>query len=414
MNKAIDFPNVTVEGEVYILSKHSRSITYIIYDRISFYKPNHLPKSMSNMSMTTAKAATTMLAAVLHNPGPPSALTIQRVPLPTPTKPTDVLIRVRAFGLNRSELYTRQGLSGPAVPLPRVLGIEAVGTLESVPDPNPTNLQHGDVVVTIVGGMGRTFDGGYAEYTVVPASNVHAVDRSIVPSDVTNSAKARDFWTILGSLPETYQTAWGCLVKVMGTEPDDTLFIRGGTSTIGLAAAAIAKHKIHCRRVVATTRSPAKAEELKKTGNVDEVIIELSSSPSQLAPEVLARYPEKFTKVLDLVGCSTLRDSLKCTAFGGTVCSAGFTGDVWQFDSSLPDGGVFNPERDLPIGVCLTFFGSNAKNLAEMPFDEYLADALAGKLRMPVLAFEGLDQVVMAHEKMEASSVTAKMVVLVP
>ena len=351
-----------------------------------------------------------MLAAVLHAP---PTLRIQRYPIPTPSKPTDVLIRVRAFGLNRSELYTRQGLSGPAVPLPRILGIEAVGTLESIPDPNPTGMRKGDAVVTIMGGMGRVTDGGYAEYTCVSAENVWVVDRALVPSALSE-ASSKHFWTTLGALPETYQTAWGSLVKVMQTTSQDTLLIRGGTTTIGLAAAAIAKHKLGCKLVVATTRSETKAEEVKKTGNVDGVLIEPAPT-GKLADTVAAQYPEKFSRVLDLTGCSTLRDSLKCTSFGGVACLTGFAGGIFTFEADNPDGlGVFSPTTDIPIGSKLTFFGSNAQNLREMPFDEYLKDALEGTVTIPVVSFEGLEKVVEAHELMERSGVAGKMVVLVP
>src|ERR1700761_6938613 len=109
----------------------------------------------------------TMKAAVVHEPGGPEVLKIEELPVPQP-KAGEVLIRVKAFGVNRSEMFTRQGHS-PGVKFPRVLGIEATGEVESAPS---NEFQKGDVVVTAMGGMGRMFDGGYAEYTVVPASQV--------------------------------------------------------------------------------------------------------------------------------------------------------------------------------------------------------------------------------------------------
>ena len=109
----------------------------------------------------------TMKAAVIYEAGGPEVLKIESRPILTP-QPGEVLIRVKAFGLNRSELFTRQGLS-PGVVFPRVLGIEAVGLVEEAPGGEFTK---GEIVATAMGGMGRDFDGGYAEYTRVPGSQV--------------------------------------------------------------------------------------------------------------------------------------------------------------------------------------------------------------------------------------------------
>jgi NADPH:quinone reductase-like Zn-dependent oxidoreductase len=91
----------------------------------------------------------TMKAAVIYEPGGPEVLKIETRPIPTP-QAGEVLIRVKAFGLNRSELFTRQGLS-PGVVFPRVLGIEAVGLVEEAPGKEFTK---GEIVATAMGGMG--------------------------------------------------------------------------------------------------------------------------------------------------------------------------------------------------------------------------------------------------------------------
>src|ERR1700746_816230 len=115
-------------------------------------------------------AMSEMKAAVIYAPGGPEVLKIERRPVPTP-KPGEVLIRVKAFGLNRSELFTRRGYS-PGVQFPRVLGIEASGIVEEAPG---GEFQKGDIVATVMGGMGRAFDGSYAEYTCVPTNQVQKV-----------------------------------------------------------------------------------------------------------------------------------------------------------------------------------------------------------------------------------------------
>src|SRR5260370_26183941 len=95
---------------------------------------------------------TTRKAAVIQEAGGREVLKPETLPIPTPQN-GEVLIRVKAFGLNRSELFTRQGLS-PDVPFPRVLGIEAVGLVESAPG---NEFQHGGIVATAMGWLGRQF-----------------------------------------------------------------------------------------------------------------------------------------------------------------------------------------------------------------------------------------------------------------
>lgn len=110
-----------------------------------------------------------MKAAVIYEPGGPEVFKVESRPVLAPEK-GQVLIQVKAFGLNRSELFTRQGHS-PGVPFPRILGIEAVGIVEEAPG---EEFSKGQRVATAMGGMGRQFDGGYAEYTCVPAGQVQA------------------------------------------------------------------------------------------------------------------------------------------------------------------------------------------------------------------------------------------------
>jgi NADPH:quinone reductase-like Zn-dependent oxidoreductase len=108
-----------------------------------------------------------MRAVVLDAPGPPEALQIRELPVPSP-RAGWVLIEVKAFGINRSELVTRLGLAEGVV-FPRVPGIEATGVVAAAPG---GEFAPGQQVATMMGGMGRTFDGGYAEYTSVPAGQV--------------------------------------------------------------------------------------------------------------------------------------------------------------------------------------------------------------------------------------------------
>ena len=323
---------------------------------------------------------TTMRAVVLEAPGPLDALQICELPIPTPRSGW-VLIRVNAFGLNRSELHTRLGLA-EGVTFPRVLGIEATGIVAAAPG---GEFSVGQQVATMMGGMGRTFDGGYAEYTCVPASQVIPFDS---PLD----------WATLGAVPEMLQTAYGSLTIGLDVQSGQSLLIRGGTSAVGMAAAVLAKER--GLTVLATTRRPDRTAALTAIG-VDYVIVD----DGDIAAQVRAIIPAGVDTALELVGTPTLPDTLRATAIHGVVCFTGMLSNQWTVRD-------FYPIAYLPRGVRLTAYSGEATDLPAAVLQSFLDAVAAGRLTVPLHRTYTLDEIVTAHADMEANNATGKLVVL--
>jgi len=321
-----------------------------------------------------------MKAAVIREPGSPEVLAIEELPVPQPA-PGWILIRVKAFGLNRSELFTRQGHS-PAVRLPRVLGIEAVGIVEQAPG---GEFEPGQTVATAMGGMGRQFDGGYAEYTCVPAVQVQAISTTLD-------------WQTLGALPEMIQTAWGSLNNALQLQPGQSLLIRGGTTSVGLAAAVLAKRQ--GATVAATTRK-ANRESMLKDNGADHVFVDTG----EIALDVRRVFPDGADKVLELVGTTTLLDSLQSVARFGSVCMTGMVGNAWEFDQ-------FSPMGAIPSTVNLTTYSGGSREFIDAPLQTVVNEIRAGRMTLKIGRVFQLDDIVEAHRCMEDNAASGKIVVL--
>ena len=325
--------------------------------------------------------AKTMRAVVLKEPGPVENLEIRDLPVPEPP-PGWVRIAVKAFGLNRSELHTRLGLA-EGVTFPRVLGIEAVGVVDAAPD---TDLRPGQQVATLMGGMGRVFDGGYAEYTVVPRRQVISF-RSDLP------------WDVLGAVPETLQTAYGSLTVGLDVQRGQSLLIRGGTSSVGLAAAAIAKD--FGAIVLSTTRQADRADALKAHG-VDYPIVDTG----QVASMVRDIIRDGVDVALELVGTPTLPDTLASTRVHGTVCFTGMLSNQWI----VPN---FYPIAYLPRGVRLTAYGGGSDDLPAAVLQRYLDRLAIGEVSLGPIRVYDLKQIRQAHTDMEHNRTFGKKVVTI-
>ena len=325
-----------------------------------------------------------MKAIVITAYGDPEVLAVTELPDPEPGA-DEILISVRAFGLNHADTYMRSGSFGEVA---RVPGIECAGTV--LADPSG-RLAAGTAVVAILGGMGRTRNGSYAERVTVPAGNVVPVSTSLS-------------WTDLVALPEVYATAWAGLHQNLGLRPGQTVLVRGATSSLGQAAVNVAAE--YGAEVIATTRQPGRADLLRGLAAA-EVLID----DGHLADRV-RELGATVDCVFDLVGNSVLRDSLRIVRPRGRVCQLGFLG-------GLDPVAGFNPIADLPSGVQLSFYGSTFVlgtddfPLAEIPLADMIAKAEAGRYQAKPVRVFGFDQIIEAHRAMEQGAAAGKMVVAV-
>ncbi|KAJ7760732.1 chaperonin 10-like protein [Mycena maculata] len=307
-------------------------------------------------------------------------------PAPQP-KSGHVLIRIKAFGLNRSELYTRQGQS-PGLVFPRVLGIECVGVVK---DAGGGKWKEGDVVAAIMGGMGREFDGGYAEYTLVPHSSVSPA--ITLPKNVG--------WENFAAIPETFMTAWGTLHTSLKLQSIDTLFIHGGTSSVGLACAALAKCNLfNVSTVISTTRSSQKVPAVQAAG-ADHVIVDtgsVSAEVKKLTGGVGA------TKAVELVGPPTLEDSCAALAPDGVIASVGSLSGVWRSE--------FDPSCLAP-NKHLTKFSSGTVNMSTAPLQQIVDAVGTGEIKVNLDKVFDISKAGDAHAYMEANSAAGKVVCVV-
>jgi NADPH:quinone reductase-like Zn-dependent oxidoreductase len=322
-----------------------------------------------------------MRAIVLEKFGGLDSLVYKEIPDPEP-KAGHVVIEVKAFGLNHAETHMRRGEWAEAA---KVIGIECVGLVKACPG---GEFPVGAKVATLMGGLGRTINGSYAEYTRAPASNV-----ALIESDLP--------WAELAAIPETYATAWTCLFRNLEIAKDQLLVIRGATSSFGQAAVNMAVNT--GARVIATTRNKQRFTMLEELG-AERVELE--------GPDLSKRIAEakRLDAVLDLVGNSTILDSLSILRRGGRACLAGWLGGL----APIKD---FNPLLQMASGVYLTFFGSFVFGtpgfpLSDVPLQEIAQQVAAGRLKAKPTRVFGFEEIHEAHRVMEAGEAGGKMVVV--
>jgi NADPH:quinone reductase-like Zn-dependent oxidoreductase len=326
-----------------------------------------------------------MKAYVIEQAGGPDVLQLRDIVLTEPGA-DEVRIRVRAFGLNRAEVYRRLGKMGPI--LGQVVpGIEAVG--EVAHDPAGV-FRTGQRVATAMGGLQFSRNGSYAEQVTVLRQNVVSLDDSDL------------HWDELAALPEAYLTVWGALDRSLAIQAGQTLLVRGATSSVGLAAVTYAKAR--GLRVIATTRSAANRQRLQQMG-ADEVVVDTG----EIAPRVREIVSAGVDAVLEVVGAATLRDSIKAVRPFGGVSVIGLLGGPPVLEQ-------FQLMQDLPGAVRLNFFHSGLLGTPAMPLHESPLPWIAGEIaagRMPSLRSStfDFDDVRRAHSLIESDRALGKFVV---
>lgn len=325
-----------------------------------------------------------MQAIVFDEVGAPEKLQIREVPDPKP-QANQVMIEVKAFGVNRAETHMRKGEWAEAA---KISGIECVGIVKTDPS---GRLAAGQKVVALMGGMGRTINGSYAQYTCPPSTNVVPID-----SDLP--------WELLAPIPESYATAWTCLHGNLALEKGQTLVIRGATSALGQAALNIAAHA--GAHVIASTRNAQRVATLKELG-AKQVVLE----GADLSRRIREIAPRGVDAVLDLVGNSTLLDSLSMPRRSGRICEAGWLGGL----APIP---AFNPLLQMPSGIHFSLFASFMFGQPDFPVAEVPMQAIADRVAdgiykaRPAKVFR-FAEIADAHRLIESNQANGKIVVVV-
>ena len=325
-----------------------------------------------------------MRAIVIKQPGGPEEFQIETRPDPEPTR-GHVLIEVKAFGVNQAEVYFRKGVWGDVA---EITGIECVGTVKADPD---GRFQPGEKVVAMVGGLGRTLNGSYAELVNVPASNVASVKTDLS-------------WTDLAALPESYATAWTALLGILNLQPGQTVLIRGATSALGQAAINSAAHA--GAHVIATTRREARLGTLRALGAHKAVL-----EHPNLSSEIRTNHPEGLDCALDIVGTATVLDSAAALKRAGHVCVVGFLGGGGPLE--------LDPVFQLRGGRALSAFASAISTgtaefpLSEIPFQTIVDRAAEGLYQAKPARVFAFSEIQEAHRLLESAEAGGKIVVAV-
>ena len=314
-----------------------------------------------------------MKAIVVSKAGTSKVLEYKEVDTPK-LKEGWSLVKVKGFGINRSEIFTRKGFS-PSVKFPRILGIECVGEIAE-----SKVFKKGEKVISIMGEMGRDFDGSYAEYVLLPDKQIYKVDTKLS-------------WSDLAAVPETFYTAFGSM-KNLQIDENHKVFIRAASSGTGIAFLKLLKAKYADIKVYGSTGKKEKIQILKSQGFTDIFLDTVKELQTDL----------QFDKILELIGPKTIKNSIKHLKEGGIICSSGQLGEEWYLRE-------FDPIMELKNNVYLTSFYSG--NVSAEKFNEMLAYIEKYKVNVSPEKVFSLEDTPKAHDYVESGNNFGKVVVVI-
>lgn len=325
-----------------------------------------------------------MKAIIIDHFGGPEALEIREVNEPKAERGYTT-VKVKAFGLNQAEMHMRQGYWDEWNP---ISGLECVGTVSACPD---GHLAVGTKVIGLMGGMGRSIPGSYAEYCNVPNPNA-------IPIETCLS------WEESAAIPETHSCAWSCVFGMLNVQRGETLLIRGATSAFGQAAINLAVNA--GAKVTATTRRRQRFPMLEASG---VSIVEVEE------PELVQKYQDqhfRFDKVLNLVGNIVLLDTLTIVRRGGWLCQAGWLGGLAPIKE-------FNPMLEMASGVHFILYhgkelGTEQFPVAEIPFQDIVRNIEQHKYSKNAAHIFDFNNIIEAHTMLDSFDAGGKIVVRMP
>lgn len=339
-----------------------------------------------------------MRAVVMEARGGPEVLKVREVETPTPG-PKEVLLRVKAAGLNHLDIWVRKGVASPRLPLPHVLGADAAGVVEAV-GPGVTAFKPGDEVVVNPGIscglcerclrgednlcpryeiLGEHRWGSYAEGLVVPEANLLPKPKGL--SFVEAAA-----------IPLTFLTAWQMVVDKLQVSPGEDVLVMAAGSGVSVAAIQIAK--LFGARVIATAGSEEKLRKALELGADEGVNY---THPDWFKEVRRLTGGKGVDKVVDHTGALYFEGVIKATANGGRIAIAGASSG---YEGTLPFAHVFFRQ--------LSILGSTMASKSRLfPILRYVE---AGKLKPVVGQVLPLEAAAEGHRLLEERRVFGKVV----
>ena len=339
-----------------------------------------------------------MKAVRYHAPGAPRVLSYEEAPDPV-VAPGEALVRVRACGVNRLDIWARSGRY--KTPLPHILGTDVAGEVVSfgpgvqgveadskvliypvVSDGTCAFCRRGEPNLCVARGfVGTAIDGGYAELVRVPSGN-------LIPIERVDFKKA-------AALPVNFGTAWNGLASRAHVGPDDTVLVWGAAGGVGHAAVQVAKHL--GAKVIGAVGDDAKVSFVKAQG-ADQVVNYRSEDITDKVRSFTGGLGASV--VFDHVGGDTWSKSIECLARGGRMVALGHT------SGTRAEVGVRRVNQDE-----LSIIGTYGQSKGDIM--QVLRLAASGALKPSIYKELPLGSATEAHEILEAREVRGK-ILLIP